>query len=1264
MKRLERLKFICLKEHAFAITFIIIALGIGLRFGGLNFDQGQQLHPDERFLRMTMEAIDWPSSFNQYFDSKISPLNPTNHRETFYVYGDLPLFLGKVLLDIGLKTSPQSPAMTLRTFSAFVDIILIVIVFLLGAQTVDYHTGLLAAALYALAVLPIQLSHFFTVDPFLNLFLSISFLFLIHYIQKPSCGKTLLAGLFWGLALASKISALIFAPVILAAGLLVIKKYGYLKTAGCLGAALFMTVISFRFFNPYAFAGPHWYNLSLNPVFLDNLATLKRISQPFSGFPPSLQWAFQTPWLFPLKSMALWGLGLPFFIAAAFGIGLFLQKIIRHRHPEATLLLFWTILNIAIIGAMPNQIIRYLLPVYPMAAIFAAFALLELRKKLSQSSRCSCWPLLLTLLLVSGWAFAFTTIYRKPMTRIRASRWIYNHIPPNSKLIVESWDDALPLALPGNNPGQYQQITINPTNQETETKKECLLNCLQKADYIVISSSRNYASITRLPKRFPLASRYYELLFGNLAGFSLVAQFSSHPELGPVKIIDEQAEEAFTVYDHPRVFIYQKDKNFSSAFLAQEFKAVKLPAAGTSTSPQSIRPPLSPITMTTLKNRQGEELIYLARWLALLIILGLAGQFISSRLFSGTGFPARSLVAAGGAYIYGLFLKYSQVKAEYIILVLGITFFWLAIKGLVENRERKDVWPSLVFWSTIILFMVFRAYNSAIVWGERPFDFSLLNAMTRAETLPPIDPWFAGSPLRYHAWGQFFIGFLGRVAHLPTALTYNLGAALVPALATELLFWAIRFYRNRFLPAMLGITVIYFSGNLSAWFFAPWKKGWCFADFWQPSRIIPGTINEFPFWSSLFADLHGHFIGLVFSAQFLAAIFLLQKSSPETKWKAGLLGGIALGWLVLSNPWSGPVYVLFLVLLLMTKTSLKEVVPGLIMLPLALLCSLPFWSGPGGIITFSTSSLHTDFTQFFIIFGPFLVTYLIWLQQISQASYPASFLFIAGCGSILYLFPLTLVAATMITLLTFFLIWRHSYNNQTIFPYLFLITGLLVIIGCDLYIMVDRMNTIFKFYFEIWILLGLGATLTINQIQVKNRESRFKTLACFLILTSGFLTSITTVRAWWSNPIVKNQKITFNGLHFLASQPGEALTLAWLDKLKGQPTIAEAAGPSYAEFSRFSAFTGLPAVIGWQYHVFQHGHSLREIAKRRQDIKLLYQQTSHIRKIIERYDIEYGIIGEREKKCYGNNAGRGWRKAGWRPIFRSGGYEIWGNPKL
>src|SRR5512133_1876432 len=71
----------------------ILLGGVYFRFTGLNWDQNQHLHPDERFLTMVETSIAPVDSLSQYFDTQKSSLNPHNRGYGFYVYGTLPLFM-------------------------------------------------------------------------------------------------------------------------------------------------------------------------------------------------------------------------------------------------------------------------------------------------------------------------------------------------------------------------------------------------------------------------------------------------------------------------------------------------------------------------------------------------------------------------------------------------------------------------------------------------------------------------------------------------------------------------------------------------------------------------------------------------------------------------------------------------------------------------------------------------------------------------------------------------------------------------------------------------------------------------------------------------------------------------------------------------------------------------------------------------------------------------------------------------------------------
>lgn len=128
-----------------------------------------------------------------------------------------------------------------------------------------------------------------------------------------------------------------------------------------------------------------------------------------------------------------------------------------------------------------------------------------------------------------------------------------------------SWDDALPLPMPGVNPYgvQYHNYALQMSWDDTPQKRARLAYILEHVDYIVLSSNRFYDALSRNPRRWPMTLDYYRALFSGQLGFELVRTFASEPNFGPFEIDDRWAEESFTVYDHPRVFVFRKTPGFS-----------------------------------------------------------------------------------------------------------------------------------------------------------------------------------------------------------------------------------------------------------------------------------------------------------------------------------------------------------------------------------------------------------------------------------------------------------------------------------------------------------------------------------------------------------------------------------------------------------------------------------------------------------------------------------------------------------------------------
>ena len=191
----------------------VLVVALALRFYGLSWDEGFSWtpHPDERAILMNVGELGFPSlgDLEVLWEADESPWNPG-----WFPYGSFPLYLLKAVQSSGgflLGARIEDLRTPGRAVSALADIATIALVYLLGAATSSRRTGLIAAGLVALAVLHIQLSHFFAVDTLLALSAVATAYFLVRVARDGRTTDSALAGVFIGLGLATKIS---IAPIL------------------------------------------------------------------------------------------------------------------------------------------------------------------------------------------------------------------------------------------------------------------------------------------------------------------------------------------------------------------------------------------------------------------------------------------------------------------------------------------------------------------------------------------------------------------------------------------------------------------------------------------------------------------------------------------------------------------------------------------------------------------------------------------------------------------------------------------------------------------------------------------------------------------------------------------------------------------------------------------------------------------------------------------------------------------------------------------
>jgi YYY domain-containing protein len=465
------------RQFAVGLAMVVCLAGV-LRLTGSQWGELQHQHPDENHLvnvtsslraRVCVDAsagVDqcrederrWVT-VREYLDTRVSPLNPYNRGHSSFVYGTLPTTLVRVGTEL---TGARDHRLFGRRAAAVADIVSVLLLGLLAARLHGRVVGLLAALLSACAALQIQQSHFFAVDAFINPFALAALHCAVPIYACSRAGEPLpaigrrevalgaLFGVACGLAIAIKISiaplALVL-PAALAARLLDGRPRTRLPREGlavalALCAGGLAAFGAFRLAQPYAFV-----DLGLNPQWVANLTGQMALASGAGDVPWNLQWARRSV-LYGPSNMVVWGLGLPLGLAALGGLVAMGWRVLGGDWRHAPLWI-WTTAFVTWQSLQFNPTFRYFLPAYPLLAMVAAWALVELARR---SPRLGAAALLVVVGLTGAWATAFAGIYLRDEPRVLASRWIFQQVPGPANLHIAAVEGGVfnqPLAPDG-----------------------------------------------------------------------------------------------------------------------------------------------------------------------------------------------------------------------------------------------------------------------------------------------------------------------------------------------------------------------------------------------------------------------------------------------------------------------------------------------------------------------------------------------------------------------------------------------------------------------------------------------------------------------------------------------------------------------------------------------------------------------------------------------------------------------------------------------
>lgn len=633
-----------------------------------------------------------------------------------------------------------------------------------------------------------------------------------------------------------------------------------------------------------------------------------------------------------------------------------------------------------------------------------------------------------------------------------------------------------------------------------------------------------------------------------------------------------------------------------------------------------------------------------------------------------------------GVFKFAPFTSLTLLGIIIVAVGLNILFFknnqnLYKFTNLVKNHWKIFLVEEILFFLILTTWSFIRGYASNIEGLEKYMDWGFVNSALRSQFMPPADMWFAGQPINYYYFGHLITAVLTKLSTIDSAITYNLAIASTCALtftstfslASNFVFILIKkiSLKKIVLAGFISAMLLTFGGNmhpiykiiklnieqnqgqLNLSLDAVQKAS---AVYWYPdaTRFIgfdpdvkDKTIHEFPLYSFVVADLHGHMNDIPLVLLFLAFLFsvsLTLKNSVLINWKLIVPLGFFLSIAFMTNAWDfavyGLVFAVFSFIYKLNSSDLKSAltstfVNGLLVIFFWYIFTLPFSLNfipmADGL---RLSDSHTPFYQLFILYGgfwliclPFVIFFLASLRAKRGNLVPADF----------FVFSLVITATLLIIL-----------------PEIGYIK--------DIYIYEHRRaNTMFKLVYEAFILYSLSSGY------IFIRLARFLPLRLLftLIFVIHLIYPYFAIKSFYS---LKDYQGLW-GLNYLKNDyPDNFAAIEWINKnISGQPIMLEASGDSYTTYNQVSSATGLPTVIGWIVHewLWRGGYDLP--AARATDVEKIYQSVdaNEAKALLQKYSVHYIFVGDKEREKYLKINEKIFTDLGAQIVFQSGQTKVY-----
>ncbi len=341
------------------------------------------------------------------------------------------------------------------------------------------------------------------------------------------------------------------------------------------------------------------------------------------------------------------------------------------------------------------------------------------------------------------------------------------------------------------------------------------------------------------------------------------------------------------------------------------------------------------------------DVTFIIQWWLLLLLIGTAFLPITVTLFSS--FFDRGYIFAkilGIAILsYGVFLvgivkifPFNQTTIYGLLILFTLIIFFTTTYfrhiDSVKQHWKIYLFEEILFLAGIVFWSYIRSFQPDIHGLEKYMDYGFVNSILRSSYFPPADMWFTPFSINYYYFGHLVTAVLTKASMIPSNITYNLMLATIFAFTftcsfsiganlVNLLKSRQRTDPSRKTPTTTSqmvktkdrreVVQVIFSGLLTAFlisfagnlhtvytFFRPyvnespvpfWQLPLALEAFpnayWYPNatRFIHNTIHEFPIYSFVVSDLHGHVLDIPFVLLTMAILLSLITKSQITNHK-------------------------------------------------------------------------------------------------------------------------------------------------------------------------------------------------------------------------------------------------------------------------------------------------------------------------------------------------------------------------------------------